>query len=100
MIFLDGKARLLVLTADGYLHDLELMNYNSCSSNETIRIDRIRTSNDDDSNILENMQTICLLRNHLSLFIGLNNGNIYLFNIETFTLNHDSIIPTELIEKT
>ena len=99
LIFLDGKARLLVLTVDGYLHDLELVNYNS-SSNEIIRIDRMRISNEDDSVILQNIQTICLLRNHSSLFVGLSNGNIYLFNIETFSLNHDSIIPRELIEKT
>lgn len=99
MIFLDGKARLLVLTVDGYFHDLELLNYNS-SSNEIIRIDRRRTSNEDDSVILQNIQTICLLRNHSSLFVGHNDGNIYLFNTETFALNHDSIIPRELIEKT
>lgn len=99
LLFLDGKARLLVLTVDGYLHDLELVNYHS-SSNEILRIERRRISNEDHSVILENIQTICLLRNHSSLFVGLSNGNIYLFNIETFSLNHDSIIPRELIEKT
>ncbi len=104
LIFLDGAARLLVLTTDGYFHCLEIKNYNSSlndfSSTSTVRLDRIRTSNDNDSAILQKVQTICLLRNHLSLLIGLNDGNIYSFNIETFSLNHDPMIPTNVIEKT
>lgn len=104
LIFLDGVARLLVLTTDGYLHLLEINNSNSSlndfSSNSTVRLDRICTSNDDDSMIIKNTQTICLLRNHLNLLIGLNDGNIYLFNIENFSLNINPIIPTDIIEKT
>ncbi|CAF3686272.1 unnamed protein product [Adineta steineri] len=104
LIFLDGVARLLVLTIDGYLHLLEINNYNPTnndfSSYSTVRLDRICTSSDDDSIILKNTQTICLLRNHLNLLIGLNDGNIYLFNIENFSLNINPIIPTDIIEKT
>jgi hypothetical protein len=104
LIFLNGAARFLVLTNDGYFHFFEITNYNSSlndfSSTCTLRLDRIRTSNDNDAMILQKMQTICLLRNHLSLLIGLNDGNIYSFNIETFSLNHDSMIPTNVIEKT
>ena len=104
IIFLDGASRLLVLTTDGYFHLLEIRNsnpsINDFTSTNTVRIDRINTSNDDDTTILQKIQTICLLRNHLSLLIGLNDGNIYSFNIETFTLNHDSIIPTNVIERT
>ena len=101
LIFLDGIARLLVLTADGYFHLLEINNTSSLSSNDSsaVRIDRICTSNDDDSNILKNIQTICLLRNHFNLLIGLTDGNIYLFNLENFSLNPTAIIPTEVIEK-
>ena len=73
---------------------------NDFSSNCTVRFDRICTSNEDDSNILKNTQTICLLRNHLNLLFGLNDGNIYLFNIENFSLNINPIIPTNVIEKT
>jgi WD40 repeat protein len=94
LIFLNGLARLLVLTKDGYLHLLEINNSNS------IRIDRICTSNEDDGIILKDTQTICLLRNNLNLLVGLNDGNIYSFNIEHFSLNPDPIIPTEAIEKT
>ncbi len=94
LIFLDGVARLLVLTNDGYLHLLEINNTNP------IRIDRICTSNEDDGNILKNIQSICLLRNNIYLLIGLNNGNIYSFNIENFSLNINPIIPTGIIEKT
>jgi hypothetical protein len=104
LIFLDGVARLLVLTNDGYLHLLEINNYNPSltdfSSNSTVRLDRICTSSDDDANILKHIQTICLLRNHFNLLIGLNDGNIYLFNIENFSLNINPIIPTDVIEKT
>ncbi len=94
IIFLNGLARLLILTLDGYLHLLEINN------STTIRIDRICTSNEDDQNILKNTQTLCLLRNNLNLLIGLDNGNIYSFNIENFSLNTSPIIPTEIIEKT
>ena len=94
MIFLNGLARLLILTIDAYLHLLEINNSN------TIRIDRICTSNEDDGIILKQTQTICLLRNNSNLLIGLNNGNIYSFNLENFSLNTNPIIPTEIIEKT
>ncbi len=94
IIFLNGLARLLILTLDGYLHLLEINNTNP------IRIDRICTSNEDDGNILKNIQSICLLRNNIYLLIGLNNGNIYSFNIENFSLNINPIIPTGIIEKT
>ncbi|CAF0790685.1 unnamed protein product [Rotaria sordida] len=104
LIFLDGVGRLLVLTIDGYLHLLEINNYNPSindfSSNSTVRIDRTCTSSEDDSIILKNTQTICLLRNHLNLLIGLDNGNIYSFNIENFSLNINPIISTDIIEKT
>jgi hypothetical protein len=50
--------------------------------------------------IFRNIQTICLLRNNFNLLIGLNNGNIYSFNIDNFSLNTKPIIPTEIIEKT
>ncbi|CAF0865530.1 unnamed protein product [Rotaria sordida] len=93
IIFLNGLARLLILTNDGYLHLLEINNLN------TIHIDHICTSNEDIGIILKNTQTICLLRNNLYLLIGLHNGNIYLFNIENFSLNTNPIIPTETIEK-
>jgi hypothetical protein len=94
IIFLTGLARLLVLTFDGYLHLLEINNTNP------IRIDRICTSNEDEGMIFRNIQTICLLRNNFNLLIGLNNGNIYSFNIDNFSLNTKPIIPTEIIEKT
>ncbi|CAF0833570.1 unnamed protein product [Adineta steineri] len=94
IIFLNNLARLLVLTLDGYLHLLEINHSN------TLRIDRICTSNENDETILKNTQTLCLLRNNLNLLIGVNNGNIYSFNIENFTLNTIPIIPTEVIEKT
>jgi len=94
IIFLNGLARLLILTIDGYLHLLEINNTNP------IRIDRICTSNEDDEIIFKNIQTICLLRNNFNLLIGLNNGNIYSFNINNFSLNIKPIIPTEIIEKT
>ena len=104
LIFLENVARILVLTIDGYLHLLEMNNYNSStndfSSTSTIRLDRICTSSDDDAAILKNIQTVCLLKNHLNLLIGLNDGNIYLFNIENFSLNINPIIPTEVIERT
>ncbi len=104
LIFLDNVARLLVLTIDGYLHLLEINNFHSSindfSSNNTVRLDRICISSEDDSLILKNTQTICLLRNHLNLLICLNDGNIYLFNIENFSLNINPIIPTDIIEKT
>ncbi|CAF2052766.1 unnamed protein product [Rotaria magnacalcarata] len=104
LIFLDGVGRLLVLTVDGYLHLLEINNYNPSindfSSNSTVRIDRTGTSSEDDSIILKNTQTICLLRNHSSLLIGLNDGNIHSFNIENFSLNTDPIISTDIIERT
>jgi hypothetical protein len=85
---------LLVLTVDGYLHLLEINNTNP------IRIDRICTSNEDDGVIMKNIQTMCLLRNNVSLLVGLDNGNIYMFNIENFSMNNTPIIPTEVIEKT
>jgi hypothetical protein len=94
IIFLNGLARLLILTIDGYLHLLEINNTNP------IQIDRICTSNENDGIILKNIQTICLLRNNFNLLIGLNNGNIYSFNIDNFSLNTNPIIPTEIIEKT
>jgi hypothetical protein len=94
IIFLNGLARLLILTTDNYLHLLEINNTNP------IQIDRICISNEDDGNILKNIQTICLLRNNFNLLIGLNNGNIYSFNIDHFSLNTNPIIPTEVIEKT
>ncbi|CAF0863937.1 unnamed protein product [Adineta ricciae] len=104
LIFFDGVARLLILTVDGYLHLLEINNHmppqTDSLSHNTVRVDRICTSSDDDSAILKNTQTICLLRNHLNLLIGLNDGNIYLFNIENFSLNVNPIIPTDVIEKT
>jgi hypothetical protein len=94
ILFLTGLARLLILTIDGYLHLLEINNTNP------IRIDRIGTSNEDDGVILKTIQTICLLRNNINLLVGLENGNIYSFNIENFSLNTKPIIPTEIIEKT
>ncbi len=94
IIFLNGLARLLVLTNDGYLNLLEINNTNP------IRIDRICISNEDDGIILKTIQTMCLLRNNINLLIGLENGNIYTFNIEKFLLNTNPIIPTEIIEKT
>lgn len=104
LIFLDGVARLLVLTLDGYLHLLEINNYNTpnndSTSNSSVRLDRICTSSDDDAAILKNTKTVCLLKNHLNLLIGLDDGNIYLFNIENFSLNVTPIIPTSIIEKT
>ncbi|CAF4966071.1 unnamed protein product, partial [Rotaria socialis] len=58
LIFLDGVGRLLVLTVDGYLHLLEINNYNPSindfSSNSTVRIDRTGTSSEDDSIVLKN----------------------------------------------
>lgn len=94
LLFLNGLARLLVLTTDGYLHLLEVNN------TTPIRLDRICTSNEDDGMILKNIQTMCLLRNNIHLLIGLENGNIYSFNIDNFSLNTNPIIPTEIIEKT
>lgn len=89
---------------DGYIHLLEINNYNPSvndfSSNNTVRIDRTGTSSEDDSAIIKNTQTICLLRNHSSLLIGLDNGNIYSFNIENFSLSSNPIISTDVIEKT
>lgn len=64
-----------------------------------IHIDHICTSNEDNENILKNTQALCLLRNNLNLLLGHNNGNIYSFNIEKFSLNTNPIIPTQLIEK-
>ena len=94
ILFLNNLARLLILTFDGYLHLLEINN------SPTVQIDRICTSNEDDGAILKNTQTLCLLRNNSNLLIGVTNGNIYSFNIETFTLNATPVIPTEVIEKT
>ncbi|CAF1916654.1 unnamed protein product [Rotaria magnacalcarata] len=93
IIFLNGIARVLILTSDGYLHLLEINNLNS------IHIDHICTSNENSESILKDTQTLCLLRNNLNLLIGLHNGNIYSFNIENFSLNTKPIIPTEIIEK-
>ena len=84
----------MILTDHGFLHLLEINNTNP------IRIDRICTSNEDEGEIWKNIQTICLLRNNINLLIGLNNGNIYSFNLENFSLNTKPIIPTETIEKT
>ena len=93
LVFLNGLARLLVLTVDGYLHLLEINNAPS------IRIDRIGTSNEDDRWILKNSQAVCLLRNNLSLLVGLNDGNIYLFHIGNFTLQVQPITSTAMIEQ-
>ena len=104
LLFLNGLARLLVLTNDGYLHLLEINNFHSSlndfSSTSIVRLDSICTSNEENSLILKNTQTLCLLRNHSNLLIGLNNGNIYQFNIENFSLDPNPIISTEIIEKT
>jgi CRISPR/Cas system CMR subunit Cmr6 (Cas7 group RAMP superfamily) len=94
ILFLNNLARLLVLTLDGYLHLLEINNSTS------LRLDRICTSSEDDQAILKSTQTLCLLRNNARLLIGVTNGNIYSFNIETFSLNDTPVIPTEIIEKT
>lgn len=94
LLFLNGLARLLVLTTDGYFHLLEVNNTNP------IRLDRICTSNEEDGMILKNIQTMCLLRNNIQLLIGLDNGNIYSFNMDSFSLDTNAIIPTEMIEKT
>ena len=85
---------MLVLTLDGYLHLLEINNTNP------IRMDRICTSNEDDEVIMKSIQTMCLLRNNVSLLVGLDNGNVFMFNIENFSMNNSPIIPTEAIEKT
>lgn len=95
IVFLNGLARLLVLTTDGYLHLLEMNN-----TNNVIRIEQICTSHEDDGMILKNIQTMCLLRNNIHLLIGLDNGNIYSFNVDNFSLNSNPIIPTDVIEKT
>lgn len=94
LVFLNGLARLLVLTTDGYLHLLEI------NHSTAIRIEQICTSNEENGMILKNIQTMCLLRNNIHLLIGLENGNIYSFNLENFSLNPNPIIPTEVIEKT
>lgn len=93
ILFLNNLARLLILTFDGYLHLLEINN------STTVRIDRICTSNEDDGFFLKDTQTLCLLRNNSNLLIGVTNGNIYSFNIETFSLNTNPLIATEIIEK-
>ncbi|CAF1130771.1 unnamed protein product, partial [Didymodactylos carnosus] len=65
----------------------------------TVRLDRICTSNDDNSAYLKQTQAVCLLKNHLNLLIGLENGDIILFNIENFSLNTKPIVPNEVLMK-
>ncbi|CAF0816954.1 unnamed protein product, partial [Didymodactylos carnosus] len=108
LLFLNGSGRLIVLTTEGYIHLLEINNYHSHETTNhdsvtgnitTVRLDRICTSNEDDSICLKQTQSICLLKNHLSLLIGLENGDIVLFNIENFSLTTKPIIPNEILMK-
>ena len=93
VIFLSGLARLLVLTVDGCLHLLDINN------SPRLHIERIGASNDEHQVILSTIQTLCLLRDNSTLLLGSQDGNVYRFQLEHFTLDSNPIIPSSLIEK-
>ena len=91
--FCTSFARLLVLNDDGYIHLLEINNL------PNLTINRICSSSDEDRSIFQQIQTLCLLRNQIDLFIGLTDGNIYKFDLNHFLRYAQPIIPVDAIEQ-